>query len=342
MNDPNTQFTDDLVFDSNGNLYCADYSGTSVYKRTPSGVVSIFSTGFNTPNGMAFDSNGNMFMCDNIGNAIYKIDNTGAVLDTFPTQGPSGIIKDIASDTMIFTAYAPQSNLNKLAPDGTISSIHSGNPLNGPVGLAYIASDLYVGNFTDREIYKIEADTLIYVATVPGSGALGFIATLGNDLYGTCFATHKIYKIIPTEIDSTILIAGSTNGSVDGPISSATFSRPNGIVANPAGDTLYISQYGTGYLRIITGFTLGLESELDPTISASVYPNPTTKKVFVDLNGEEISKIEVYNTVGILVSSESNIQSDQFELELEGETGFYIVKVISGSHFKTFKILKRD
>ena len=25
------RFTDDLIFDSNGNLYCADYSGDAVY-----------------------------------------------------------------------------------------------------------------------------------------------------------------------------------------------------------------------------------------------------------------------------------------------------------------------
>ncbi|MFT5858870.1 MAG: hypothetical protein ACI865_000964 [Flavobacteriaceae bacterium] len=80
---------------------------------------------------MAFDANGNMFMCDNQASLIYKLRPTGAVLDSFPTSFPSGIIKDVASDTMIFTVYSVLHELNKLAPDGTIPAFHAGNPLLG-------------------------------------------------------------------------------------------------------------------------------------------------------------------------------------------------------------------
>ncbi|MDB3906807.1 hypothetical protein N9355_05015, partial [Crocinitomicaceae bacterium] len=62
-----TPFTDDLIEDASGNLYCADYSGDAVFKRTPSGVVTTFVNGLNTPNGLAFNSAGELYVCDNIG-----------------------------------------------------------------------------------------------------------------------------------------------------------------------------------------------------------------------------------------------------------------------------------
>ncbi len=340
VNDPTTLFRDALIFDANNNLYCADYGGNSVYKRTPNGNVSVFASGFSAPNGMAFDSNGNMFLCDNTGGAIYKINNSGNVVDTFPILLSSGIIKDIASDTMIFTVYSSSGGLLKLAPDGSILPFHSGAPLNGPVGLAYIGTDLYVGNFTNRKIYRVETDTLIYIATVPGSGSLGFIAAVGNSLYGTCFQTHKIYKIVPNEIDSTFLIAGSTNGSNDGPISSATFSQPNGIIANPAGDTLYISQYANGRLRMITGFTLGLEPEKKLISTLNTYPNPSTGKFTVQLFENEFNLIQVYNLAGELMMEIDQLSGSVHELFLPADLGVYLIKVSTSSRSACLRVVK--
>ena len=174
-------FTDDLIFDNAGNLYRADYSGDAVYKRTPGGVITTFLSGLSAPNGLAFDSAENLFVCDNVGNTIYKLDYSGVFLDTFQINSPSGIIKDAVSDTMIFTTYAGH-KLKKLAPDGTILDFHAGTPLQAPVGLEYHQGGLYVANFSNRKIYKVEQDTLIFITQLPGYGSLGIIAYVGDVL----------------------------------------------------------------------------------------------------------------------------------------------------------------
>ncbi|PHR26398.1 MAG: hypothetical protein COA38_14925 [Fluviicola sp.] len=322
-------FTDDLIFDDSGNLYCADYSGDAIFKRTPGGSISEFATGFNTPNGLAFDSFGNLFVCDNVGNAIYKLSDTGVFLDTFPISLPSGIIKDAVSDTMIFTTYSSPGTLMKLAPNGTIVNFHSGSPLNGPVGLAYCQGELYMSNFSNREIYRVEADTLIFIAQLPGSGSLGFIANVGGQLMATAFNGNKIYAINPITQD-VFLYSGGSSGHVDGAVENALYTRPNGIVANPAGDTIYISEYSGKRLRMITGFTVSTD-EVFKSVSFNLYPNPTTEVMNLTIEASALPySVTIHDVQGKTVYIEKDIMDTDLELNLsEFETGTYTIMVES-------------
>ena len=323
------RFTDDLIFDDSGNLYCADYSGDAIYKRTPGGTVTVFASGMNTPNGMAFDSAGNLFICDNIGNAIYKLSSTGVYLDTFPVTYPSGLIKDAQSDTMIFTTYGAQSHLKKLAPDGSIINFHSGNPLNGPVGLEYFQGELYVANFTDREIYRVEDDTLIFIIQLPGSGSLGFIATVGDKLLATAMGNHKIYSVDPI-LETVELLAGSAAGHVNGGLDTCRFTTPNGIVANAAGDTVYISEYNTRRLRMITGYALNTD-ELYKSLELEVYPNPVTEVVNLRMkDGVLPSSISIVDLEGNVVLQLESIPESHVKLDVSGfAPGTYMLVVES-------------
>lgn len=339
VDNPATKFSDALLFDNAGNLFCADYSGTSVFKMEPNGTITTFATGFNTPNGLAFDSAGNLFLCDNVGNAIYKMDPTGNILDTIPAVFPSGIIKDLTSDTLIFTEYSSQHRLMKLAPDGAISLFHENNGLNGPVGLAWNNNELYVGNFTDRKIFRVEQDTLVYIATVPGSGSngLGFIASANGALYGTAFTANKIYKIFPTYTDSVVLFAGSTSGNADGPIATATFAQPNGIIASATGDSLYISQYASGRLRLISGVTASLNSLTLIENLGSVYPNPVERFAHVHLQeGQFISRVHLIAMDGKILDLPFSVSNGSLELDLqEIPSGYYTLEVLEENRLKS-------
>ncbi len=304
VNDLSTRFRDDLIFDAAGNLYCADYPGNSVYKRTPDGVVTTFASGFNTPNGLAFDSQQNLFVADNLGNRIYKLDYNGQFLDTFAITGPSGLIKMPDSDTLLFTQY-PGNSFSKMAPDGTIVPVYSGSPINGAVGLAWSPDGrLYMANFNDSQVFEVifgATVTLDSIATIPGPSAgdpwLGFIEYANGYIWATAYNANKIYKVNPTN-GLVTLVAGSANGSTDGSVDTARFSKPNGIVASSSGDTLYISDYGTGRLRMMTNIPLAV-SEL-PEINWELHPNPAENEVFVraereidqftlsDINGKQI------------------------------------------------------
>lgn len=323
------RFTDDLIFDDSGNLYCADYSGDAIYKRTPDGDVFVFAEGFDTPNGLAFDSSGNLFVCDNLGDAIYKLSSSGVVLDTISVSYPSGIIKDALSDTLIFTTYGTLSKLMKLAPDGTVHDFHSGLPLFGPVGLAYCQGELYTSNFNNREIYRVESDSLVYITQLPGSGSLGFIAEVGDQLMATAFTGHKIYWIDPiTHVAS--LYSGSTQGDTDGAIEVAKFNTPNGIVANAAGDTIYISEYNSKKLRMIAMSSVSVENSIE-TIDFDLFPNPTADFINIAIHASILPySLRIVNLQGKEVLNEKTLYDTNLELNLsELETGTYVIELES-------------
>lgn len=334
------KFTDDLILDNSGNLFCADYSGDAVYKLAPNETLSTFISGLNTPNGMAFDSNGDLFVCDNLGNAIYKVDPLGNFLDTFQVSYPSGIIKDAASDTMIFTTYGSQNDLKKLAPDGSITDFYVGGALDGPVGLEYCQGSLYVANFNDRKIFRIENDTLEFIAQLPGNGYLGFITCAGDQLLATAFSNHKIFKIDP-QTGAVNIYAGIGGGYMDGTLDVARFTSPNGILATPLGDTIYVSEYNTGRLRMITGYELGLVDS--PTVSKiRVRPNPASEFIYVSTeNLKKGTKIKLYNLNGMLVKTVFSSGNTDTYIDLNSlESGVYLLNIdgVSGSQ----RIVKVD
>ena len=113
-----------LAFDSNGNLYVANYSSAtnSVVKITPAGVQSVFTQGGNITNpwAVAIDGNDNLYVTE-------------------------------------FNDSTLASSIIKVTPAGVQSVYASGGSLDMPRGLA-IDSDgnLYAGNYTGDAIVKID------------------------------------------------------------------------------------------------------------------------------------------------------------------------------------------
>src|SRR5438309_5319013 len=67
-----------------GDLFEADYGSGTIYKFTPAGTQSTFTTGLSSPEGLAFDNAGNLFEADNGSGTIYKFTSDG-VRSTFFT-----------------------------------------------------------------------------------------------------------------------------------------------------------------------------------------------------------------------------------------------------------------
>lgn len=338
FNVPTKKIDDAMVIDHLGNLYGSHFMGSNVYKVTPSGVSSVFATGFNTPNGLAFDSQNNLYVCDLSGNKIYKLSYSGTFLDTVHVQSPSGIIKSFSSDTMLFTQYTGN-KLSKLAPDGSISLIASGAPMLGSVGLAYNPTgQLYVANFTDRKIFSVNSNTLTYVATVPGpsNGSLGFIAFAKGHLWATGFNDHKIYKIDPNYIDSAVAYAGSTLGNTDGDIGTAKFNSPNGIISSSTGDSLFVSDFGSGRIRVIS-FTqvTGLSKNETGRNTFKIYPSPSSDLVSIEYEGE-ILGVKLYDSNGKLIGS----VFDRKIVVSELPDGLYLLTIQTSNQILKSKFIK--
>jgi DNA-binding beta-propeller fold protein YncE len=120
-----------LAFDSQGNLYSANYYGDNIEKFTPAGGVSFFARGLNYPWGLAFDRAGNLFVANFWGNNIEKLTPTGASSIFASVSGQSSL-RDLAFDSagnLYATDYA-NDTIMKFDPNGVGSVFANvgGNP----------------------------------------------------------------------------------------------------------------------------------------------------------------------------------------------------------------------
>lgn len=346
------QFLEDgMAIDAEGNLYVSHFSGDKVFKISLEGEVTPFISGLNTPNGLAFDNDGNLFVCDWQANKIYKYDSTGNLLNTYPTLGnPSGIIKAFDGNGLIFTHYS-SNKLSRLASDGTINPYSSASLLNGPVGLAYDENGaLFVGNYNNRRIYKVhENDSLEYIAQPPGTGALpnlGFLTYGNGKLYGTILSSHKIYEINPNTTDDFTIFAGTNQGNTDGDFSIAKFNQPNGLIFNASENVLYIAEFGSKNLRIISGI-LSTATELNtPEITVNIIPNPAGDmlKINASLSKNAVYLLEIYTINGQKIADMKDTSTgNNIEKTIDisqWSKGTYFIQLTIEGHIVTREIIK--
>jgi len=100
--------TQNLVFDSSGNLFVTDSSNNNVRKITSAGVVSTFATGFTTPVGICRDSSNNLYVANAGALTISKVTTAGAV-STFATMSsaPIGVVLDSNSIFTVTSTATP-------------------------------------------------------------------------------------------------------------------------------------------------------------------------------------------------------------------------------------------
>ena len=283
--------SDDLIYGPNGVIYGSHFQGSSVFKITADGIVTPFVTGIENPNGLAFDNNQNLYVVGWGQGIIWKVDSSGtkqALINGL--ANPSGLIQMLNEDTLLFSTPINNS-VSKLTLDGIVVPYIIDNQLNDPVGLDYNENgELVIANFSDNRIFKVEADEslslIVNISATPQG--IGYIECLGDYIFATMFSSNKIYR---TDYDGNfVLLAGSTLGSVDGDASVAQFNNPNGILSTTNEDSILVSDYGTGSLRIITDLDLisSIEEKL-PTVleDIQVFPNPTSEKLFLEFSTQE-------------------------------------------------------
>ena len=348
-----TTFTDGnpddaITFDSAGNVYASGFVAGEIFTFTSGGTGSTFITGLDNANGIDFDSADNLYVNDWTGNELlrYLIDGSLDTSITIPGN-PSGVLKAIDNDDMIYTRYGANT-INRITPDGVITQISDAPELNGPVGLAYDENgNLYVGNYNNRTIYRVGTNgVLTYVATVGGSSSLGFITFGKGRLWGTVLGEHKIYTINHNGVDDVTLFAGSTAGGNDGDLSQATFNQPNGIKFDATETNLYITDFGSKNVRVISGITLSVPSNSVGIQDIKVSPNPGTDTIMISgLSNTPQGTITIFAPDGKLLKElmfeASNGQFWKDIAVAELSTGVYLIQVSDGKNSQTKQWIKK-
>ncbi len=321
---------DDILVLPDRSLLLSAFVAGQTY-RYSNGMSSIFADTLSTSNGLAYDSQGNVFICDYNTRRILKVDTTGkkTVFNNEITT-PSGLIKMPNSDTLIATS-AVRRRLFKIAPDGSSQEYFYDVKMDGPVGLAYdTANVLYVANFNQPTIYRVTPnDTLSLLCRLPGT-TIGFIAHHNGWLYATLFNENQIYKVNISTGDYQLLAGDTAAGSVDGALVDARFDGPNGIALTPSGDTMYITDFNTKSLRMITGLNASLPSTLevidDGIKNITSFPNPANTSIEVTVANDDIT-MHILNLNGKIIK--------RYNLE-NGTTSVDITELAVGTYLQQF------
>lgn len=242
--------TGGVSMDRQGNIYVADIGaapgrrGTTVYKVTPQGGVSVFAQDANLlgASGNAFDSKGNFYQSSLQLNHVTKISPEGDV-SIFVSQGirgPVGLVFD-KQDTM-YVANCIGRTIQKVTPEGESALFAFSNLFNCPNGIAIDEDEnIYVANINDGRVLKVTPDgTVTLFVNVPGNGN-GHITYADGFFYMVSRSGARIYTL---SLDGELeLLAGTgQRGHDDGPSLEATFSLPNDLGISPDGNILYINE----------------------------------------------------------------------------------------------------
>lgn len=239
--------TGGVVVDAAGNVYCADFGrslsgppGTSLYKITPQGQVSVFATGFVGASGNTIGADGNIYQSNIQGGTVSKVTPEGQV-STYASgmSGPVGVIFDQAGN--LYVANCSDNTVRKVTPEGNVSVFASGAMFNCPNGIA-IDNDgnLYVANFSNASVVKITPEGQTSVLTnLPGNNN-GHITFFRNKLYVVARAANQIYEL-DLQGNATLIAGSGLRGHMDGPALLGTLSLPNDLGFSPDGKYLYVN-----------------------------------------------------------------------------------------------------
>jgi len=264
------EFLASVAYGAAGDLYEADFGSGDVFRFTPAGAKTTFSSGLGNPAGLAFDAEGNLFVADNSGNSIIKITPAGAKT-TFAAglSAPFGLAFDASGN--LYEADEASGRVFKFTPTGAKTTFATG--LSSPAGLAFDHSgNLFVSNFMAGRIDKITSGS----ARTTFATGLSFpddlyVSSSGN-LLECDSGSGNVFSFTPTGARTTF---------------ASGFVQNSGVILDAAGSA-YVSQNTAGTITKITPtsvrttFAMGLFNPqyfaLEPAVTGSpiVTTSPAT------------------------------------------------------------------
>jgi sugar lactone lactonase YvrE len=184
-----------LAFDTAGNCFVSEALGGIIHKFATDGTDIIFASGLDGPASLVFDGAGNLFSADFFGGFIYKFD-PGGGRTTF-ASGLNGPA-NLIFDSMgrLLEADFHTGNIFRFTTDGTQSPFVSN--VGNPHGLAFDANgDLFVADFDGGTILRFTPMGARSTFASGLSGPHGLVFDEGGNLYSAAFKTGNIYRFTP-------------------------------------------------------------------------------------------------------------------------------------------------
>jgi TonB family protein len=245
-----------VAVDAAGNLYVVSPSVPVVYKIAPSGAISAVA---------------------GTGTAGFSGDGGPAIQAQL--RNPTAVTLDAAGN--LYISDSADARIRKVTPDGAINTVagtgmpgFSGD--GGPATSAELTAPIHIATDVAGNLYILggarvrKVTTGGVITTIAGTGTTGFAGDGGpatsapltgpysiavdaaGNLYIAERGNHRVRKVTPNGIISTIAGVGSSGFSGDGSTAvSAQLAGPGGVVADEAGN-LYITDSLNTRIRKIT------------------------------------------------------------------------------------------
>ena len=251
-----------LYLDPLGNMYVSEIGTHYIRKISPTGVVTLFAgagigningtssvSKFNQPSGMVMDKFGNLFILDISNSAIRKIDVLGSVSTFFSGLGTTNDLTIDNNDNLYVIDNMNSSSLiKKITPLGVMSIFAGGGGMGFRDGTGTNAM------FNNPK---------------------GIVADANNNLYVADNSNHRIRKISPTGVVTT-LAGTSIAGSTDGISTIAKFNLPNKIAIDKNSGYLYVTELGSQLIRKIS--PTGEVTTVAGSVAGILEGDPSTAK----------------------------------------------------------------
>jgi uncharacterized protein (TIGR03437 family) len=317
---------DGVAVDASGNLYIADDGSYRVRKVSAAGIITTaagdgsfsfsgdggpaVAAQFDGPWGVAVDAGGNLFIADTDGDRIRMV-------------SPEGIVTTVAGD-----------GSSGFSGDGEPATSAQ---LSRPQGVAVDAGgNLYVADTGNSRIRKVSASGTI--TTVAGAGSSGFsgdggpatsaqldgpqglAVDQGGNLYIADTANHRIRKVTPSGIITTVAgdgISGFSGQGDGGPATKASLVYPAGVAVDTSG-SLYIADpwdfrirkvSPSGTITTVAGSSGGYSGDGGPATSAKLfYPQAVAidasgNLYIADASNARIRKVTPQDTITTIAGS---------------------------------------
>ena len=306
-------FDDGICLDEEGNLYGSYWGvwqgavGTHVGRYRVNATMDTLAQGFNHPNGINY-ANGMLFLANSGASQVIGIDTLGNTQVLASVASPSNVIP-VPGDADSLVAVSWQQRRLYGIRNGNVTVLASLGLLDGPVGLAFDpAGELYIGLFNNGNILHYEGNGQLGVVANIGGGS-GFLTYSDGGLLATNHSNKRIYRIDLSD-SSVAVIAGNGQAVIqDGLGTQASFASPNGIVASPSGDTIYVSEYMTKALRMIVRSPVATHIGDENNSDGLVYPVPASDQLRIASPwAEAVDTLLVYDLEGRLVQQLTDVQ----------------------------------
>lgn len=244
-------------------------------------------------------------------NSIVRLDFTGNNIGIFPTLGSPFDVLDNGAGSVYITSFNSDgiqtmsyngTVTGNLVQSGVLSGVQQINKIqNGNYLVGVFSSNTSAGN--DPGVYVISSANGNILNKWTVGGVRGVIQTgNGNYLYTT---GSGVYTLNPSTGATAQVISGNYQ-----------------------------------YMKLINTSVLNV-TEAKESISASVYPNPTSGVLFVK-SDKKINNVSVYSVAGQMVKNFRDTDINENKINISDLLpGTYLIRVETKSGQKTLKVVKK-